>query len=174
MGWDNTMPSTVADGVVIDDGDINPILNNLNYVHYATVFQGGTRRTTTLGSIVGTEVAAIQTPSVSFETGTIYKIEGMLKWLTTVGGSTDDLELRVHEGAGLLGAVVQSFASQRAPIAAAGYMTPFNAYVKITGAVTRPYTLGVRRLSGTGTITVDITSQMVILRSGDSTLMTDV
>lgn len=172
MGWDNTMPADFTDGNVVDEGDLDPIVNNLNYLRYATVFQGGVRRITQVGSITTTEVSVLQTPSVSFETGTLYEIKGFIKWLTTV--ANDSIVIQVREGAGIGGASIQSFSSAPAQLTATGYMTPFNVYAKITGAVVRPYTATVKRLSGTGTITVDVTSQMVILRSGDSSLMTDV
>jgi hypothetical protein len=172
VAWDATMPLDFTDGQLVDEGDMDAIVNNINYLRYATVLQGGVRRITTVGGITTTEVAVMQTPSVAFETGTIYEIKGFVKWLTTV--ALDAIVIRVREGAGIGGASIQSFASPAAQLTATGYMTPFNVYIKVTSAVTRPYTASVQRLAGSGTITVDTTSQMVILRSGDSALMTDV
>lgn len=173
MPWDTTMPSDFVDGSTVDETDLDPIVKNLAYVRYATVFQGGVRRTTTVGSITTTEVVAMSTPNIVHEAGTLYVVQGFIKWLTSAAG-TDELVIRLREGTGLAGAVIQSFASPRAMQAATGYMVPFNAYVKATSAVTRAYTATVARLAGGGTVTVDTTSQMVVLRSGDSTLMTDV
>jgi hypothetical protein len=172
MSWDPTMPSNFTDGSLVDEGDLDPIVNNLEYVHYATVFQGGVRRITAIGAITTTTIAVMQTPSVAFEAGTLYEIKGFVKWFSTV--AADSIIINVREGAGLAGASIQSFESPAAKQSLNGNMTPFNVYVKVTGAVTRPYTVGVVRGAGSGTITVDTTSQMVILRSGDSTLMTDV
>lgn len=172
MAWNTSMPSGMTDGDVVDEGDLDPVFENLNYLRYATVFQGGVRRITQVGSITTTEISVLQTPSVSFEAGTLYVIAGFCKWLTTV--ANDAIVIRIREGSGVAGATIQSFASPPAQLTSTGYMVPFNAYVKIASAVTRPYTVSVQRLTGTGTITADTTSQAVILRSGDSTLMTDV
>lgn len=173
MPWDPTMPTSMADGNTVDQGDLNPVFNNLNQVRYATVFLGGIRRITQVTNVGSSEVAVMQTPTVSFEVGTLYELKGFLKWF---GNTVNDyFELRLHEGAGTGGSVVQSFATNLESVTGVGYMTPFNLYVKTLSAISRPYTLGVRRLSGgTGVATVDTTSQMVILRSGDSSLMTDV
>lgn len=170
--WDTSMPSNFTDGQVVDEGDLDPIVNNLNFVRYATVFQGGVRRTTAVGSITTTETAVLISPSVTFEAGYLYKIEGMVKWYTNATGTAHIV--RVREGSGTAGAEVQSFATPFADATGIGYMVPFNVYVKVTGLVTRPYTCTVVRNAGTGSITVDTTSQMVILRSGDNALMTDV
>lgn len=172
MAWDTSMPSDFTDGLMVDEGDLDPIVNNLSFVRYATVFQGGVRRITDLGSITTTEVAVMQTPTIAFENGYLYKIEGAFKYESTAVG--DCHELRIHEGAGLAGAVVQSFGTYRTTDAAIGYQPTFNVYVKITSGVSRPYTLGVRRIVGTGTATCKATSWMAILRSGDNTLLTDV
>lgn len=168
--WDNSMPTDFTDGNLVDEGDLDPIVNNLAFVRYATVFQSGLRRTTDLGSITTTEVAVLQTPSVSFENGYLYKVEGAFKYESTAVG--DVVELRIHEGAGLAGAVIQSFGTYRTTDAAIGYQAPFSVYVPVTSAIARPYTLGVRRIVGTGTITCKATSWIAILRSGDNTLMT--
>src|SRR5690349_17626109 len=127
------MPSSFTDSNLVDEGDLTPIVNNLTYVHYATVFQGGVRRITQATGITTTETNVLQTPSVSFEAGTLYEIKGFVKWFTTV--ANDAIVIQVREGAVTGGASIQSFASPQAQLTATGYMTPFNVYVKITGAV---------------------------------------
>src|SRR5689334_4761599 len=102
MGWDTSMPLDFTDGQLVDEGDLDPIVNNLNYVRYATVFQGGVRRITQVGSITTVETSVLQTPSVSFEVGTIYEIKGFVKWFTTV--AADTIVINVREGAGTGGA----------------------------------------------------------------------
>lgn len=176
MGWNATMPSGFTDGQVVDEADLDPIVENLNFVRYATVFMGGIRRTTTVNGITSTEVEVMRTPNVTFEAGYLYKIEGAYKYNSS-SGTNYTLELRVHEGAGLGGAVIQSFGTPTISYNNIGYQALFNVYVKITSGVTRAYTLGVRSIAGLGTPGThfcETTSWMSVLRSGDSTLMTDV
>lgn len=170
-GWDGAMPTDFADGNVVDEGDLDPIVNNLTWLRYATVFQAGQQRVTTVTPIVGTEVAVLQTPSIVQEAGYLYKIEGMLKVRSSVAGDTS--EVRVHQGAGTGGTVLQSFAAPTLSIADAGYEAPFSVYVKSLAQTAAIYTLGCRRLTGTGNITADTTSWIAVLRSGDNALMTD-
>lgn len=170
-GWNTSMPTDFVNGQLVNEADLDPIVNNVGWVRYATVFESGQRRTSAVGAIVATEIAVLQAPAVIHENGILYKIEGMCKVRSSVAG--DFAELRVHEGAGLLGAVPQSFSSPALGIANAGYVVPFSVYVKSIAQVSQTYTLGVRRLQGTGTLTVDTTSWISILRSGDNALMTD-
>lgn len=176
MPWDTTMPSGFTDGQTVDEADLDPIVANVNYNRYSTVFMGGIRRTTTVTGIVGTEIAVMQTPNVSFEAGLVYKIEGMYKY-NSGSGTNYTLELRVHEGAGTGGAVIQSFATPTISYNSIGYASYFSVNVKITSGVTRAYTLGVRSIAGLGTPGThfcETTSWMSILRYGDNALMTDV
>ena len=129
----------MANGNTVDDGGLNPVFNNINQVRYATVFLGGVRRITQVTNVGSTEIAVMQTPSISFEVGTLYEVKGFLKW---VGNTLNDyFELRLHEGAGLLGATVQSFATHPEAVTGTGYMTPFNLYVKTLSAIVRPHDL---------------------------------
>lgn len=176
MGWNTTMPSGFTDGQTVDEADLDPIVENLNFVRYATVFMGGIRRTTTVPGITSTEVAVMQTPNVAFEAGYLYKIEGAYKY-NSGSGTNYTLELRIHEGAGIAGAVIQSFGTPTISYNSIGYQANFSVNVKITSAVTRAYTLGVRSIAGLGTPGThfcETTSWMSILRSGDNALMTDV
>ena len=171
-GWDNTMPTALSDGTLVDEAEMNPLLNNVTWLRYAMVFMGGVQRVTAMGSIVGVELAAMQSPAVTHENGYMYKIEGMAKIRSTV--ANDDAEIRLHQGAGIAGAVLQSFASPKLAIANAGYVIPFSVNVKSLATSAVAYTLGIRRLTGTGTLTVDTTSWLTVSRSGDNSLMTDV
>jgi hypothetical protein len=170
-GWDTSMPLDFTDGLMVDEGDLDPIVNNVNWLRYATVFVGGQRRVTTIPSIDTTEVGVLQTPTVTFEAGYLYEVRGMYKWQPAAAGCV--IELRVHEGAGIGGAVPQSFASPAASGAALGQVTPFSVYIKTLSTVSRPYTLGTRRIAGTGLHTADVTGWIAVLRSGDNALMTD-
>jgi hypothetical protein len=171
-GWNATMPTDFTDGQTVNESHLDPIVNNVAWLRYATVFQAGQQRVTALGSIVGTEVAALQTPSIVQESGYLYKIEGMLKVRSSV--ANDTAEVRVHQGAGTAGTVLQSFAAPTLAIADAGYEAPFSVYVKSLSQTAAIYTLGVRRLTGTGNLTADTTSWIAVLRSGDNALMSDV
>jgi hypothetical protein len=170
-GWDTSMPLDFTDGQLVDEGDLDPIVNNVNWLRYAAVFQGGVRRITDVTGITTTETNVMQTPSVTLENGYLYKIEGMLKFKSSV--ATDTLGINVREGAGLGGATPQSFAVTNVGTSAATAVA-FNVYIKCTSPITRPYTVGVYRFSGTGTFTVYSTSWTAIVRSGDNALMTDV
>jgi hypothetical protein len=171
-GWDATMPAGFTDGQVVDELDLDPMVNNINWLRYSTVFMGGVRRTSNIGSITGTEVNVMETPVITQEEGYLYKIEGMCKISTSQ--ADNDAELKVHQGSGLAGANLQSFLTPTLHIVSAGYMVPFNVFVKATSTGSASYTLGVKRQTGTGACTVFSTSWMAILRSGDNALLTDV
>lgn len=172
MPWDTSMPSGFTDGNIVDEADLDPIVNNLAWLRYSSVLMGGVRRITNVASINTSEIAVMQTPSVGQNAGYQYRIEGMCK----VGGTnaSNTAELRLHQGAGLGGAVIQSFASPDLAIASAGYGIYFSYNDKILADTSQVYTLGVRRIAGTGNLTVFSTSWMSVLRAGDNTLITDV
>lgn len=172
MPWNPLMPTDFTDGQIVDELDLDPIVQNITWLRYATVFMGGVRRTSNVTTITTTEVAVMQTPSITQNNGYQYRIEGMCK----TGGSNaaNTVELRLHQGAGLLGAVVQSFATPELAIASAGYGIYFSFNDKILADTTQVYTLGIRRIAGTGNITCYSTSWMSVLRAGDNTLITDV
>lgn len=172
MPWDDSMPLNFTDGNLVDEGDLDPIVNNLAWLRYATVFQGGVRRVTNVASINTGEIAVMQSPSITQYAGHQYRIEGMCK----VGGTNanNTAELRLHQGAGIAGAVIQSFASPDLAIASAGYGIYFSFNDKVASDTNQIYTLGVRRIAGTGNLTVFSTSWMSVLRAGDSSLTTDV
>lgn len=171
MAWDTGMITNFTDGNTVDEGDLDPIVANLSTLRYATVFEGGQRRTTAVTGIAGTEVQVLQTPSIVQENGRLYRIEGLVKWSPSAGVSGTRPELRVHQGT-LAGSNIQSFASFNSQ-GAEGYGIAFGLYVKAVATASQQYTIGFRRLAGTETLQVDVTSWVAILRSGDSTLMTD-
>lgn len=172
MPWNTLMPTDFTDGQVVDELDLDPIVQNLVWLRYATVFTGGVRRTSNVTTITTSEIAVMQTPSIVQNNGYQYRVEGMCK----VGGSNaaNTAELRLHQGAGIAGAVIQSFATPDLAIASAGYGIYFSFNDKILADTTQVYTLGVRRIAGTGNLTVYSTSWMSVLRAGDNTLVTDV
>ena len=171
MPWDTSMPSGFTDGNIVDEADLDPIVNNLSWLRYASVLTGGIRRVTNVASISSTEIEVMRTPSVTQYAGYQYRIEGMCK----VGGSNIDntAELRLHQGAGLGGSTIQSFATPNLAIALAGYGIYFSYNDKILVDTSQIYTLGVRRLAGSGTLTVYSTSWMSVFRAGDNSLITD-
>jgi hypothetical protein len=174
MGWDNTMPPSFADGAVVDAADLNPIVANISFgAHFSSVFLGGQMRVTDLTGITGTEISAMQTPSVTFESGYLYQVHGMFKWGTNAATTTVP-ELRLHEGSGIAGAVPQSFAPSFSSGNSFGIGTYFSLYIKVVSNVTRAYTMGTRVLTGAGTMTCFTSSWIAILRTGDNTLMTTV
>jgi hypothetical protein len=171
--WDTSMPLNMTDGDIVDELDIDPVLNNVNTLRYATVFQGGQRRTTDQGGITGTANAVVTTPATTLEAGQLYEIKGVMKWRSSAT-DVDTPEIQIRQGT-ILGSLLLSFAAPRAQIANAGYSSTFSVYIKntvLTAGVI--FTLSLRRLSGTGSLTCDSTSWMAVLRSGDNALMTDV
>lgn len=172
MAWDPTMPSGFSDGNLVDEFDLDPIVNNLNWVRYAAVFQAGQRRTSDLGSITGAHVAVAVTPATTLEAGQLYKIDGVLKWRSSAT-DVDTPEIQIRQG-NLAGALLLSFAAPRAQIANAGYSATFGVYIKSTVQLAgQIFTLSMRRLSGSGNLTADATTWISVMRSGDNALMTD-
>lgn len=175
MPWNSSMPATFTDGNVVSEIDLDPVVENLTFVRYAKVFLGGVRRVTQVTGITTTESAVMQTPSVTFENGYLYQIEGALKFSTVAAVNTKWVELRLHEGAGLAGAVVQSFGTHLMLGGNVGHQAPITYYIKTTSPITRPYTLGIRcGDANAGTVVCEPTSWLAIVRASENALLIDV
>lgn len=172
MAWNLLMPTAFADGQVVDEQDLNPIVENVWSLRYSTIFLGGQRRTTAWSGIGNTEQIVLQTPSVVMETGVLHKIEGMLKYTGSVSGIPTG-EVKIHEGSSLAGATLMSY-QVNAHTLNAGFTSFFAIYSKTLSTVSRQYTIGFRVNNGVGNMQADPTSWIAILRSGDNVLMNEV
>lgn len=170
MAWDASMPPSLADGVVVDAADLNPVFSNVASLRYAAVFLGGQRRITEVSGISGTETLILQTPVVSKESGYLYKVEGSLIFRSDTVGTRIAVLVRENN---LLGATVQAYTAYNVDVANADYYAPFNVFVKATSNGTQQYAVGVRIQSGGGLVTAKNNSWIGASRSGDATLMTD-
>ena len=154
--WDALMPTVFTDGQTVDEGDLEPIAKNVATVRYATVFEGGQRRTTIVntGSGVGSgnEIEILRTPSFVMENGYLYFVHGLVIWRP--GATSIRPELRLHEGAGLGGAFLP-LTLEPASVASTNYGFSFGKYFKAGSTASQQFTVGFFKAAGASS-SVDI------------------
>jgi hypothetical protein len=170
--WNGAMPVDFTDGQIVDEGDLDPIVQNILFLRYATVFQSGVRRITGVGSITTSEIIVMVTPSVAQENGYLYKIEGALIWGSTV--LNDRIEILLHDGSTTGSPTLLSFSSALASAPNSGFQETFSIYVKSVANANKTYGVGMRRLAGSGNVNVGVNSWTAVLRSGDNALLNEV
>lgn len=174
--WDNTMPVSVADGQLIDQTELNPLFNNVNWLRYATVFESGIRRTTLInsGTNVGpaNEFEVFRTPAFTQENGYLYYVHGFIIWRP--GATTIRPQLNLHQGAGLAGAFLP-LTLEPASVASTNYGFSFSKYFKAVSTASQQYTVGMYKAAGaSSSFNVQDESWMAVLRCGDANRMVDI
>lgn len=170
--WDTGMPLDFSDGTTVDEGDLDPIVKNLDTLRYSTVFECGVRRMTTVNSASTTELEFMRTPSIVMENGYLYKVEGQVFFRP--GGSTAYPQVNVHQGAGLAGAnELQMIYPPTSGPTGVNIPFPFSKYLKSVSQHSQIFTVGVFRAGGTGSIDFQADSWIAVLRSGEVSRMVD-
>lgn len=168
--WDTSMPLDFSDGSLVDEGDLDPVVHNLNTLKFATVFLGGQRRSTSTVAIGSTEAILVTTPATSLEGGYIHRVEGMIKYTATNVGGLPLGEVRIREGTTLSGTTLVSYAID-SPTAAHGRVTSFSVPVAIPSTVTKQYVATLRVINGVGNLTASDFTWIGISRSGNLAMM---
>jgi hypothetical protein len=170
MAWDNTMPLDFQDGQGVDEGDLDPIVKNLNSLRNAAVLVGGFVRTTTAGPTSGaTELVGITTPTLSLEANSTYKVELWGQHHVDTAASAFTWQMRQDN---ISGAVLGAQAHWRADDTGFGYVAWVVAYVVTTVAVSRAFVGTLVRVVGTGTATIRANTSLTVWRVGSDSVLT--
>lgn len=151
MAWDNSMPTDFTDGNVVDEGDLDPIVNNILDLRDASrVVQGRVMNTlgpTTSGT-TELNVPNLGLPGVPVEAGKWYMIN--LTLYVSPSAASDSIFFRVRKTTPLTGAVLVS--APWVTVAAArddikSVVLPWQA----SATETASFHLSIARVLGTGT-----------------------
>lgn len=168
--WDSSMQLDFTDGTLMDEGDFDPVVKNLNTLRYATVFEAGARRIGAAVNIAGTETEYLRTPSFTQENGYLYLIMGSVRFRP---GGVQYEELEVHQGGGLGGSSLLDVISPNSPTSGVDMFFPFSLWVKAAATAGSIYTVSLRRSGGTGSVDLQAGGWIVALRSGQASLLVD-
>lgn len=173
MAWDSTMPSVTTDGDLVDQGDLQPIYNNLIYLRFAAVVVSGIYRITDdTATSAGTERVAMATSAIALDANATYRVRAFFKYTGTV--VADRFTFRIREDS-ISGAARVTIEDK--PIFASGAGTScVIEYPHITaGSVaSKAWTGTIVRQGGTGTGTVVTQSYLTVERIGTDTVIATV
>jgi hypothetical protein len=173
MAWDSTMPAVTTDGDLIDQGDLQPIYNNLTYLRFAAVLVSGIYRITDdAATSAGTERVAMSTGAVALDANTTYRVRAFFRYSGTV--SADRFSFRIREDT--IGGAARVTIEDK-PIFAVGAGTNVVVeypHITSTSVVSKAWVGTIVRQAGTGTGTVAAQSFITIERMGTDTVIATV
>lgn len=173
VAWDTTMPLDFVDGQGVDEGDLDPVVKNLESIRNAAVCVGGQVRITNATATSGTAESIFVTgPTLTLDPNTTYRIWMGIRYVASVIG--DRFQVAIRED-NLAGAIRILLELEKIQVAGTGLWHSAVIHFPVGGTpVTKTFVGTVSRAAGTGTLTALDASFIVYDRFGSGTLITTV